>query len=110
MFTILSRVCKKKLAAAARKRAMNEEGLFERAEEPEDSLELNLDVHRAFAVLSEEEQMIVGLSVFGGYQSSEIGRMLKLKSGTVRSKRSRALAKMSVILRPCAAGGQAEYY
>ena len=69
-----------------------------------------MDVRRAFAVLSKEEQMIVGLSVFGGYQSGESGQILKLKSGTVRSKRSRALAKMSVILKPCSAGGQAEYY
>lgn len=54
--------------------------------------------------------MIVGLSVFGGYQSKEIGEMLKLKSGTVRSKRSRALSKMSVILAPAEAGSQAAYY
>ena len=73
-------------------------------------MNLSLDVRRAFAVLSEEEQMIVGLSVFGGYQSKEIGEMLKLKSGTVRSKRSRALSKMSVILAPAEAGSQAAYY
>ncbi len=110
MFTILSRVCKKRLAAAAKKNEMNEAEFFERAEGAEDRLEMNMDVRRAFAVLSKEEQMIVGLSVFGGYQSGEIGQILKLKSGTVRSKRSRALAKMSVILKPCSAGGQAEYY
>lgn len=109
MFTILSRVCKKKLAAAAKKRETDTE-FFERAESVEDNLNLSLDVRRAFAVLSEEEQIIVGLSVFGGYQSGEIGKMMKLKSGTVRSKRSRALAKMSVILEPFAAGGQAAYY
>lgn len=109
MFTILSRVCKKKLAAA-KKNAMNEAEFFERAEEGEDRMNLSLDVRRAFAVLSEEEQMIIGLSVFGGYQSNEIGKMLRLKDGTVRSKRSRALAKMSVILEPRTAEGQAVYY
>lgn len=110
MFTILSRVCKKRLAAAAKKREAEEAEFFERSEGVEDTMNLSLDVRRAFAVLSEEEQMIVGLSVFGGYQSSEIGKMMKLKDGTVRSKRSRALAKMSVVLEPCAAGGQATYY
>lgn len=109
MFTILSRVCKKKLAAA-KKNAANEAEFFERAEGAEDRMNLSLDVRRAFAVLSEEEQMIIGLSVFGGYQSNEIGKMLRLKDGTVRSKRSRALAKMSVILGPPAAEGQAAYY
>ncbi len=73
-------------------------------------MNLSLDVRRAFAVLSEEEQMIVGLSVFGGYRSAEIGKILKLKDGTVRSKRSRALAKMSVILDPEQADGQASYH
>ena len=105
MFTILSRMCKKKLAA-------HEAEFFDRleGESGEDGINLSLDVRRAFAVLSEEEQMIVGLSVFGGYQSKEIGEMLKLKSGTVRSKRSRALSKMSVILAPAEAGSQAAYY
>ena len=49
--------------------------------------------------MSEEEQMIVALSVFGGYKSEEIAETMKLKSGTVRSKLSRALDKMECILR-----------
>ena len=47
----------------------------------------------------EEEQMIVGLSVFGGYNSQEIGNSLKMNPNTVRSKRSRALQKMECVLR-----------
>lgn len=42
--------------------------------------------------------MIVGLSVFGGYNSTEIGKILSLKPGTVRVKRSRALEKMQCVL------------
>ena len=112
MFTILSRMCKKKLAAMAKSQTAHEAEFFERLESGsgEDDMNLSLDVRRAFAVLSDEEQMIVGLSVFGGYQSKEVGEMLKLKSGTVRSKRSRALAKMSVILAPSATDSQAAYY
>lgn len=111
MFTILSRVCKKKLVWMAKKRAADEIEFFSRGNGGgEDGMNLSLDVRRAFAVLSEEEQMIVGLSVFGGYRSAEIGKILKLKDGTVRSKRSRALAKMSVILDPEQADGQASYH
>lgn len=112
MFTILSNVCKKKLKEAIKKRTADETEYFACAAEgsPEDSMNLRLDIRRAFAVLSEEEQMIIGLSVFGGYQSKEIGQMLRLKDGTVRSKRSRALGKMSVILAPGTEEGQSTYH
>lgn len=109
MFTILSNVCKKKLKSMVHSGPMEETEFFEgyAGDSREDDLNLSLDVRRAFAVLSEEEQMIVGLSVFGGYQSKEIGKMMRLKDGTVRSKRSRALGKMSVIL--TAGSGQTTY-
>lgn len=108
MFTILSNICKKRLRVAAKNRTVEETQISfrEMGGNPEDRMNLKLDVRRAFAVLSEEEQMIVGLSVFGGYPSKEIGKILKLKDGTVRSKRSRALAKMSVVLAPWGAGEQ----
>lgn len=111
MFTILSRVCKKKLTYTAKKRTADETEFFIREESGgADGMDLSLDVRRAFAVLSDEEQMIIGLSVFGGYQSAEIGKMLRLKDGTVRSKRSRALAKMSVILAPAETDGETQCY
>lgn len=107
MFTILSNVCRKKLAAMAKQRPAEEISFYFDASLRGDGgdMDLNLDVRRAFAVLSEEEQMVIGLSVFGGYQSKEIGKILKLKAGTVRSKRSRALEKMSVILNAGADNG-----
>ena len=46
------------------------------------------------AQLSEEERLIVSLTVFGGYDSGEIAKMLNLNRNTVRSKHSRALAKL----------------
>ena len=64
----------------------------------EEDVGLAMDVRNAFFILSEEEQMIVGLSVFGGYNSTEIGKTLSLKPGTVRVKRSRALEKMQCVL------------
>ena len=60
--------------------------------------DLAMDVRKAFFVLSEEEQILVGLSVFGGYCSQEIGEMMGLNPNTVRSKRSRALKKMECVL------------
>ena len=60
--------------------------------------DLAMDVRKAFFVLSEEEQILVGLSVFGGYCSQEIGEMMRLNPNTVRSKRSRALKKMECVL------------
>lgn len=111
MFTILSNVCKKKLRMQAKQKTVSETTIFtgEMEADREDLLELGLDVRRAFSILTEEEQLIVGLSVFGGYQSKEIGKMLKLKDGTVRSKRSRALEKMSVVLCGGRKNGQASY-
>lgn len=52
------------------------------------------DIKDAFAQLEKEERYIIALSVFGGYNSEEIGNMLKLNRNTVRSKLSRGLEKM----------------
>ena len=58
------------------------------------------DVRDAFLVLEEDEQLIVGLSVFGGYTSSEIGAFLG-KPWRLRSAPGGAgpLGKMSLILK-----------
>ena len=49
-----------------------------------------LDVRRAFAVLTDEEQEIIGLSVFGGYSSREIGAKMNASDGKVRMWMTRA--------------------
>ena len=56
-------------------------------------------VERAFLILDEDDQLIIGLSVYGGYNSKEIGEMLKMNPNTVRSRRKRALEKMSWLLK-----------
>lgn len=97
IFTILANVCKKKLLEKARRQT---ETLDESSEQGmEDTAGLRAEIRDAFFVLNEEERLIVSLSVFGGYNSTEIGTMLKINSNTVRSKRSRALEKMSLILK-----------
>lgn len=100
MFTIVSNVCKKRLkksAAELSRRADEGTYIDEAAKQPDYGL--SLDVKRAFFILEEEEQFIIGLSVFGGYNSREIGEMLKLNANTVRSKRKRALEKMECVLK-----------
>ena len=108
MFSILSNVCRRKLKRMARQQAAAAEYYEDIPDgSAEDRMEVGLDVRRAFAVLTEEEQMIVGLSVFGGYASGEIAKLMSSKDGTVRSKRSRALGKMSVALGSAPKSGRA---
>lgn len=100
IFTILVNICKKKLMKQQKSNTIPFEDYMEEKDiaAPEQNYGLAVDVRKAFAILSEEEQMVVGLSVFGGYNSQEIGRILHMNENTVRSKRSRALAKMSAVL------------
>ena len=44
--------------------------------------------------LSEPERRVITLSVFGGYTSREIAGILKKREGSIRSIKSRALAKL----------------
>ena len=80
-------------------RSHSQEDMISRIPSQEMELGIAVDVRKAFFLLEEEEQMIVGLSVFGGYNSQEIGKALKMNPNTVRSKRSRALQKMECVLR-----------
>lgn len=57
------------------------------------------DVRNAFWKLNREERLIISMSVFGGYNSREIGEILEMKDGSVRSKLSRALMKMQIRLK-----------
>lgn len=99
IFTILSNICKRKWRNAAREETRSDGEILFSAASEEPDIGVALDVRKAFFLLEEEEQTIVGLSVFGGYTSQEIGDALKLNPNTVRSKRSRALQKMECVLR-----------
>lgn len=103
IFTILVNVCRKRLKKQARQTVKEDAAFFEREEETEPGkspeYELSMDLKKAFSVLSEEERAVIGLSVFSGYRSEEIGRMLGLKDSTVRSKKKRALRKMEILLK-----------
>lgn len=98
IFSILVNVCKKKWRQQKKEREKEEMSFFAREETAPD-LEQAADISNAFAMLSEEERTIVGYSVFGGYQSGEIGKALNRNPSTVRSIRARALEKMGRILK-----------
>lgn len=98
MFTILANVCRKKWKKDKKEKEKEVLSFFVREEDLNQDIEQAVDIRNAFDALSEEEKMIVGFSVFGGYQSGEIGKALSRKPATVRSIRSRALEKMGRIL------------
>ena len=99
IFTILANTSRTKWRRQEREQKKAELSFFTEEDAAAPEWEKAVDVRNAFAILTEEEQIIVGLSVFGGYTSEEIGEALKKSPSTVRSKMSRALAKMSLILK-----------
>lgn len=62
------------------------------------NLDTNIDLKSAFFTLSTEDRMIISLTIFGGYSSKEISKILRMNSNTVRSRYSRALDKLRNIL------------
>jgi len=94
MFRILSVKCKRMMRGYYRQSAE----LDEKSTIKDSDLAGSTELRAAFARLSGEERLIVSLSVFGGYSSREIGKTLFLNPNTVRSKQSRALAKIKAEL------------
>lgn len=105
IFKILSNACKKKLKMRNKRETFElQESKEEDQSESQRDYEEIIDVQNAWKILAEEERQIIALSVFGGYNSKEIGEMLAeqgrpMNANTVRSKRSRALEKLGNILR-----------
>lgn len=97
LFKILYRRC----CAAIKQATLNRNMLdIDEMEIASDNINiLSVELKEALAALSEEEKDIVLLSAVAGYSSKEIGQITKLKPATVRSKLSRALAKMREFLR-----------
>lgn len=95
MFRILSNKCRRKLKEYVNKTCeLSEELKDNRQDFTEGSM-----VREVFERLSDEERMIIAMHLFGGYKSREIGEILHMSDGTVRSKESRALKKMAAMLK-----------
>lgn len=99
MFQILINCCRKKMQQRSR---MGPEWEDEQMSGEEvgshPTSELSLSLWEALEILSDEERMIIALSVFGGYTSREIGAQMNLPAATVRSKLRRSLQKMKDFL------------
>lgn len=96
MFRIVSNKCRNRLKEYTRKHVDWEEAEDELPYLEE--LDDRIAVRKAFLQLTDEERLIVSMHVFGGYTSGEISRLLSMNANTVRTKESRALKKLAVIL------------
>lgn len=94
IFKILSNKCKRKLKEYVNKTVELPEDLGGGPE----TLTEDYQVRDAFGRLSEEERLIISMHIFAGYTSKEIGQILHKNENTIRSKESRALKKMELML------------
>lgn len=90
IFQILSNKCRRRMKEYIDKTVE----LPQEMQAPCGETEEQLDVRRAFFRLEEQERLLIGLRVFGGYNSREIGQMLQMNENTVRSRIHRGLGKM----------------
>jgi len=94
---ILSNKCKSKIREYAYNNTVTMDSVPE-IEAVSKDMELSVDLLNALATLDYETKMIVLLTVFSGYKSSEIGHIFGLGGSTVRSRYKRATKKLSKIL------------
>ena len=93
IFRILSNKCRRKMKEYINKTVELPEDLSHQWDFTEDAV-----VREAFMRLSNEERLIISMSIFAGYSSREIGAILKKSDNTIRSDKSRALKKMEQML------------
>lgn len=101
LFKILSNVCKRKLIAKQNEytqETVQDDPALCKQECPAFDEADRLAVREAVATLSPEDRQVVLLSVVAGYKSDEIARMLDMNAATVRSVKSRSLAKLRTML------------
>ena len=96
IFRILYRSCCRMIAEQSDRNNRADISALERMAAP--SASLSPELKEAFGILSQPDRAIVLLSAVAGYNSSEIALMTGFKPTTVRSRLSRALAKMKQFL------------
>ncbi len=89
IFRILVNCCKKSLKKRGRR-----ELPMEVQEADGGCLMTQAETLEFLKILSEEERLIVVLTVFGGYKGDEIAGLLRRNHSTIRSKYRRALKKL----------------
>ncbi len=101
IFQIAANECKRQFRTRAKIVPLEQDSIREAAgKDLSESGDLTdrLVIRQAFATLKEEERLIIGLSLYGGYSGREIALTLRKKESTVRSLKSRALEKMKQFL------------
>lgn len=94
IFQILVNKCKKRLKDYLKRMVELPADLaFRERDTSED-----MDVRAAFYKLTDEERLVLSMSLFSGYTGKEIASMLEMNENTVRSLKSRALKKMEQML------------
>jgi len=93
IFRILSNKCRRKMKDYVNKTTDLPEDLSGKGDFTED-----VATREAFMRLDDYERLIISMSIFAGYSSREIGKILKKSDNTVRSDKSRALKKMEQML------------
>jgi len=63
-----------------------------------ENISRNAEMRAAFARLSPEHQEVMHLAVVEGFEIREIGEMLRIPTGTVMSRLSRARAQLRAVL------------
>lgn len=96
LFAIHRASCNKYIKAVIKRREEQDLDDLELAVESDN--DLSLELKEALSKLDEQEREIVLLSVVAGFTSSEIANATGYTAGSVRSKQSRALAKMRTFL------------
>lgn len=95
LFRILYREC---CAMIRKKTGLEFVEIDERQAVAPDGTYIRSELSEALDALEQTDRDIVLLAVVAGYNSREIGDMLGMKPGTVRSRQSRALARMREFL------------
>ncbi|MCI8670012.1 MAG: RNA polymerase sigma factor [Lachnospiraceae bacterium] len=94
VFKILSNKCRARRKQLTKKYLSLDDESVNRNLKTVNEYEKEQDLKHAFEELTSEERDLVSMAVFGGYKSWEIGELMNMKAATVRSKISRAFAKM----------------
>ncbi len=95
LFKILSRCCKHSLREKYKADFTDLESISElKSEDTSGQIQLGIDLLRLLETLTKEEKDIVLLSAVSSLNSREIAKITGLPAATVRSKLSRALAKL----------------
>jgi len=97
MFAILSRQCKKMIPELMRRRqteTLEDAELFLAEPDTTEDLAEAQEVYAAVSGLPSDDRQILLLRLVRGYSSAEIAKILNRPAGSVRSRLSRALAKL----------------